>query len=53
MTDRSWLVADLGGTNARFAIADPDTRTITDEVILSTAGSRRVWRLRAWQSRGL
>jgi glucokinase len=36
MTDRSWLVADLGGTNARFAIADPDTRKITDQALLPT-----------------
>lgn len=39
MTDRSWLVADLGGTNARFAIADPDTRKITDEAVLPTSAA--------------
>ena len=39
MTDRSWLVADLGGTNARFAIADPDTRKVTDEAVLPTTSA--------------
>src|SRR5687768_12954025 len=39
MTDRSWLVADLGGTNARFAIADPDTRKITDAAVLPTSAA--------------
>jgi glucokinase len=39
MTDQSWLVADLGGTNARFAIADPDTRTVTDEAVLPTSSA--------------
>jgi len=39
MTDRSWLVADLGGTNARFAIADPDTRTVTHEAVLPTSSA--------------
>ena len=39
MTDRRWLVADLGGTNARFAIADPDTRKITDEAVLPTSSA--------------
>ena len=29
MTDGSRLVADLGGTDSRFALADPDTGTIT------------------------
>jgi glucokinase len=38
MTDR-WLVADLGGTNARFAIADPDTMKITEEAILPTSSA--------------
>jgi glucokinase len=36
MTDRSWLVADLGGTNARFAFADPDNRKVTDEAVMTT-----------------
>jgi ABC-type protease/lipase transport system fused ATPase/permease subunit len=39
MTHRTWLVADLGGTNARFAIADPDTRKITDEAVLPTGSA--------------
>ena len=39
MTHTSWLVADLGGTNARFAIADPDTRKLTDEVVLPTSAA--------------
>jgi glucokinase len=39
MTDRSWLVAELGGTNARFAIADPDTRKLTDEAVLPTSSA--------------
>jgi glucokinase len=38
MTDR-WLVADLGGTNARFGIADPDTRKVTDEAVLPTSSA--------------
>lgn len=37
MRDGLWLVADLGGTNARFALADPDTATISDEVVLPTS----------------
>jgi hypothetical protein len=32
MMDRSWLVADLGGTNARFAIAESDNRKVTHEI---------------------
>src|SRR5688500_1375806 len=36
MTDQRWLVADLGGTNARFAIAHPETRALTDEAVLPT-----------------
>jgi glucokinase len=39
MAHRSWLVADLGGTNARFAIADPDTRNITDEAVVPTGSA--------------
>ena len=39
MMDRSWLVADLGGTNARFAIADPHTRKISDEAVLPTSSA--------------
>jgi glucokinase len=39
MTDGSWLVADLGGTNARFAIADADTRKVTDEAVLPTSSA--------------
>jgi glucokinase len=39
MTHRSWLLADLGGTNARFALADPDTRKITDELVLPTSSA--------------
>lgn len=37
MTDGAWLVADLGGTNARFALADPDTGAVTGETILPTS----------------
>jgi glucokinase len=29
MMDRSWLVADPGDTNARFAIAESDNRKVT------------------------
>jgi glucokinase len=39
MTDRGWLVADLGGTNARFAIADPDSRKVTDEAVIPTSSA--------------
>jgi glucokinase len=39
MTNRSWLVADLGGTNARFAIADPGSGKVTDEAILPTGSA--------------
>ena len=38
MTDR-WLIADLGGTNARFGIADPDTQKVTDEAVLPTSSA--------------
>ena len=31
-----WLVADIGGTNARFALADPQTRQLAAELTLST-----------------
>ena len=36
----AWLVADLGGTNARFALADPEARRLTDELTLPTNSGR-------------
>jgi glucokinase len=35
-----WLVADIGGTNARFALADPRTRELTAELTLPTSDAR-------------
>jgi len=35
-----WLVADIGGTNARFALADPRTRQLSRELTLSTTSAR-------------
>ena len=37
---RAWLVADLGGTNARFALAHPEARKLTDELTLPTNSGR-------------
>lgn len=37
-----WLVADLGGTNARFALADPGTRRLTQEITLPTGSASTV-----------
>ena len=34
-----WLVADIGGTNARFALADPATRRLTAERTLPTSSA--------------
>jgi glucokinase len=36
MNGRPWLVADLGGTNARLALADPARGTLTNVVQTST-----------------
>jgi len=35
-----WLVADIGGTNARFALADPQTRQLAAEFTLPTNDAR-------------
>ncbi|RNM12650.1 glucokinase [Nocardioides pocheonensis] len=35
------LVADIGGTNARFALADPRTRLLSQELTLPTSSARR------------
>ena len=35
-----WLVADIGGTNARFALADPQTMELFSELTLSTRDAR-------------
>jgi glucokinase len=35
-----WLVADIGGTNARFALADPLTRRLSHERTLPTSNAR-------------
>jgi glucokinase len=35
-----WLVADIGGTNARFALVDPQTRQLSAELTLPTSDSR-------------
>jgi glucokinase len=32
-----WLVADIGGTNARFALADPDAGRLTRQLTLPTS----------------
>jgi glucokinase len=34
-----WLVADIGGTNARFALADPQTTRLAAELTLPTGGA--------------
>ena len=39
MTGSCWLLADIGGTNARFALADPGARTFADQEILPTSGA--------------
>src|SRR4051794_34829816 len=36
MSSRPWLLADLGGTYARFALADSHTRTLSNQVVLPT-----------------
>jgi glucokinase len=36
---RPWLVADIGATNARLALAEPDTGTLTNLVQISTANA--------------
>src|SRR5689334_10798239 len=35
-----WLVADIGGTNARFALADPTTRELAAELTLPTSDAK-------------
>jgi glucokinase len=35
-----WLVADIGGTNARFALADPETGRLAAELTLPTSDAR-------------
>ncbi|MDJ0940527.1 MAG: glucokinase [Woeseiaceae bacterium] len=37
MTDRTLLIGDIGGTNARFALADPDSPGFSDEQTLQCA----------------
>ena len=37
-----WLVADIGGTNARFALVDPETGRLSDELTLSTSSARTI-----------
>lgn len=39
MTGSCWLVADIGGTNARFALADPGARTFADQEVVPTSGA--------------
>jgi len=40
MVQPPWLVADIGGTNARFALADPETGRLSNELTLSTGSAR-------------
>jgi glucokinase len=42
MTHRPWLVADLGGTNARFALADPESRKVTDQMTVPTSSATTI-----------
>jgi glucokinase len=44
---RGWLVADIGGTNARFALADPRTRQLSHELTLPTSNARTLGDLTA------
>ena len=37
MSERTLLIADIGGTNARFALADVDAPGFTNEEILKCA----------------
>jgi len=37
-----WLVADIGGTNARFALADPQTRQLSHELTLPTSYAQTI-----------
>lgn len=37
-----WLVADIGGTNARFALADAQTLTLRHELTLPTSAARSI-----------
>jgi glucokinase len=39
-SEPAWLVADIGGTNARFALADPRTRKLSHELSLPTRSAR-------------
>jgi hypothetical protein len=39
VADRSWLIADLGPTDTRFAIVDPRHPKGRDEAILSTSSA--------------
>lgn len=39
MVRRQWLVADIGGTNARFALVDEGTAAVTEQITMPTTSA--------------